>query len=158
MDYNQEAIAADTLLGRGVRYPMPAPPFIRWFKKTITLTIRKPWWGIGIKISKLYAITGIDPEMTNDLTRQKILELQAEHGITFSKIIALAVLNSFFLTWLVRPFAWYLRATMYEDEASWLIYYIVNFTATKSFALIIVSAAGLTVTSPPETSQEEEGS
>ncbi|MDM8176844.1 hypothetical protein QT327_21255 [Olivibacter sp. 47] len=157
---NIEKLAADSLLNRGVRYNMPAPKFLRLlFIKHIPITLRRPYYGISTHISRLYVSTGIDPETTKELTRHKIFELHHSHGKTFSKIIAYAVLNSFFLTWLVRPLAWFFRAFCHEEEFVTMLYIILALSAKKDFVDIIGLAAGMVVTSPAnETSQENEGS
>lgn len=158
MDRKPESLAVDALLNRGVRFEMPLPPFLRWAKKSIAITLRHTYYGISLRISKLYVRCGIDLSLHDSLKIDDVLNLYARHGKAMSRIVALAVLNNVFLLWLVRPVAWLLRNFTTDAKMGTLLAIIIGFSASRDFVNIIYSAAAMTVTTPPEQSQKTKGS
>lgn len=105
-----EHLAAQTLLDRGVKVKISAPVFIRWFKKTITLQLRSPYYGTMIRVSAYYLKTGLTAEELEDLTVEQSLIVMAKSGKEISKAVACAVLNGYCKSKLfTKPLAWYLR-------------------------------------------------
>ena len=89
-----QAKAADTLLERGVRFPIPAPFFLRLFgKKEISVTVRQPKLGTLIYISKGFVAMNIDLAAIDDGDIAKAYNLVAQHGDRMAYIMAAAILN-----------------------------------------------------------------
>lgn len=93
MDKIQQ-LAADTLLERGVRFPIPAPFLLRAFgKKNVSITIHQPKMGTLIAISKGYLDLGIDTTGIDDGDLRAAHELIAKHGKGICKVLAVSLLN-----------------------------------------------------------------
>ena len=121
---NEEQVqkqAANTLLERGVRFPIPAPFLLRVFgKKNVGLTIHQPKMGTLIYLSEGFVSMGIDPATLEDGDIGKAYGLVALHGKVMCRMMAVAVLNS---RWKIRLFAkllgnllrWRLTAKLLAD-------------------------------------------
>lgn len=98
-----QKLAADTLLERGVRFPIPAPFLLRIFgKKVINLTLYPPKMGTLISISKGLVDMEVDPSVLDEGDVGKAYSLIAEHGKAMCRIMAIAVLNG---KWRIKLFS-----------------------------------------------------
>jgi hypothetical protein len=107
--------AANILLDLGVSIPMTAPRLFRLFGlKRIRLTIRRPYWGTMVRISRAWLSLGITAETVKSNSLEDDMKLMSEHGKTVSKIVAYGILRGQFsglfagmlgriLLWRVHP-------------------------------------------------------
>ncbi|NJB36390.1 hypothetical protein [Croceivirga sp. JEA036] len=105
-----EMLAAQTILQRGVKFKIAAPFFIRWLKKSVTITVTAPYYGTLLRISAYYLSTGLKDEKLDQLSVEESLQIMAVHGTTIAKAVACAMLNG---NWsgrlFTKPLAWYLK-------------------------------------------------
>lgn len=145
-------VAAHTLLDRGVRINVRAPWFLRLFgKKEFAVTVRRLRYGVSLAISERLNNVGLD--IKEEITVSDLYRLRQEKGKEFSIVIALALLNSYWLLWLKRPVATYIRAYMTEQNFVGLLFTLISFNSTKDFLNIIDLMRTQIVTNPPMSSQ-----
>jgi len=154
--------AAETMLERGVRVPLPAPRFLRLFgKKTIGITIYQPYLRT-IKTAALLALS--DGFSLNDLTEGKTdaaLQLASKHAETISRIIAVYVLNG---KWRNRLFSRLLGSWLFSRltagrllEVSVAIILMSRYQDFTS-SIRLFKQMSLTMMMPKNLSPEEKGS
>ena len=154
-----EKDAADLLLNRRKKLPVPAPIFLRLFKvKYINFWVKSGTYGTGMRRSSYYAGTNITQEELEDLTVDRATKLFALHGDVVSKMIAVSILNGWISGFLfTRLLAFYLRwnaePVYMLGMCNWLLFQ----GSTKDFINTIRSAYHLTVTAPT-LSQKAKGS
>ena len=159
MDQQTESFAAETLLERGVRVPIPTPFFFKWFgKKRMFIRLYQPYFGTLLRISRYYLSTGVTAEQLKEIEHEAALKLCAVHGPTFCKIIAVGLLNGFIAGALfTRPLAWCLRWSLKPEAMCALTFHLVVFGGTADFMNIIRSVKLMKITEP-NLSQKSQGS
>lgn len=159
MSQQTESFAAETLLEKGVRVPIPAPFFFRWFgKKQITVRLYQPCFGTLLRISRYYLTTGVTEDQLKEINQEGAMMLCRDHGKTFSKIVATAMLNGFISgTIFTRPLAWVLLWSLKPELICGLIRLLVIFGGTAPFMSIIRSVNQMKITAP-NLSQKSQGS
>lgn len=144
-----EKFAADTILQKGVKIKIPAPFFIRWFRKTITLTLSSPFEGTMHRVSSYYLSTGMTMELLEGLTTEEALKLQLKHGKTISKAVAVAILNGYWSGMiLTKPLAWYLRWHLKANELYVLTTTLLIFGGVQDFMNTTRSVRKMKLTTP----------
>jgi len=89
--------AANILLDQGVSIPMTAPWLFRLFgKKQIRLTIRRPYWGTMVRVSRAWLSIGVDSKTIAKNTLEDDLLLIQAHGKTVATIVAYGFLRGWF--------------------------------------------------------------
>ena len=89
---------SNILLDQGVNIPMIAPLLFRIVgKKTIELTIRRPYWGTMVRISKLWLSMGVKAKDIATNTLEDDLLLIQDHGLKVATIVALGFLRGRFM-------------------------------------------------------------
>lgn len=154
-----EKYAADTILQRGVKVKIPAPFVLRLFrKKHIHLILKSPYEGTMHRVASYYLSTGITTDALEGITLEKALELQAKHGKTISKAIAVALLNGYVKGWLfTKMLAHYLRWHLKPEELFTLTTLIVVHGGVQDFINTTKSVRKLTLTAPKK-GQKVQGS
>jgi len=98
--YAVEEMAADSILKRGVRFPIPAPFFLRLLgKKKTHVTITQMFLGTELRVAKLALQLTREPDQMDEVEKYKYL---LENHKTILKIVALSTLNMkhpFVLMW-----------------------------------------------------------
>lgn len=155
-----EKDAADILLDRRKRLPMPAPFFLKWFgKKEIGLWVKLTRAGTSYRISRYYAQLGVTQETLENLTIDEALKLHATKGVILSKMIACAVLNGYVSGYLLTPaLAWYIRWNADQIYQQAIINWLILHGDVAHFISIIRSAHRMTVTMPILSQQKTKGS
>lgn len=154
MNADIEKKAAEILLKRGVKVPVTAPLFLRIFrKKTINLIITSPTSNTYLRISHKFLKMDVNPDKDIDL--KEAYEVYVKHGKKESEILALALLNSFFLYWLHKPFAWWLRCNITEAEINYLYQLIVVYGGIQDFINTIRIIHSTRMTKPMNLSQKK---
>ena len=99
--------AADTILRKGVRVPVLAPPLLfRIFgKRRMSITLRQPSFNGLLIISRLVVEMGLSPDEFKDLTTAECYKLIDRHGEKVAQIIAVSVLRWPPLIWGYKRFA-----------------------------------------------------
>jgi hypothetical protein len=144
-----EKSVADTILQKGVAITLPAPFFIRWFKKTISVTITNPYEGTLHRVARYYLSTGLTADDLEGLTIEKALELHVKHSKAISKAVAVAVLNGYIKGWLFTKFlAWYLRWNASPQALLKLVAILVTYGGTEDFITITKSVRKMKLTTP----------
>jgi len=101
-DLDSQREVANILLDLGVTIPMTAPRLFRWFgKKQVRLTIRRPYWGTMVRISRSWLSIGISAETIKTNTLEDDMKLMQQHGKTVARIVAYGSLRG----WLSGLFA-----------------------------------------------------
>lgn len=133
-DAATERMAAETILQRGVKVKIPAPWFIRWFKKTVTLRLSSPYEGTMFRVSAYYLSTGLTDDKLEDITIEQSLTLMSIHGKAISKAVACAILNGYLKGKLfTKPLAWYLRWHLKPRELFALTTALLLYGGTADF-------------------------
>jgi len=152
--------AADTLLERGVRFPIPAPFLLRIFgKKTVNLTVYRPKMGTLIYISKGFVGMEIDATTIEDGDVAQAYALVAKHGKEMSRLMAVAILNG---NWRIKLFAgmlgkwlqWQLNAELLAT----LFMIITNLSGVQYFTSTIRYLPGMNMMKRRNLSPVEDGS
>ena len=144
-----EQYAADTILQKGVKVKIPAPFFIRWFRKTITLMLTSPFEGTMHRVAHYYLSTGITMDIIEGLTTEKALALQVKHSKTISKAVAVAILNNYWTGKLfTKPLAWYLRWHLTAKELYVLTTTLLVFGGVQDFINTTKSVRKMKLTTP----------
>lgn len=155
---NTEFIATQTILHKGVRIPVRTPWFLRFFKKTISLTITSPYEGTMHRIANYYLSTGISIDELENITTEQALELQLKHGKAINKAIACAILNGYWSGILfTKPLAAYLRWNAKPQELFTMLSLLLLYGGVEDF----MSTTKLVRTmklSTPRMGQNQKGS
>lgn len=129
-----ERLAAETILQRGVKVKIPAPWFIRWFKKSWVVVLKSPFEGTMLRVSTYYLSTGLKDEKLENITTEETLQLMQVHGKAISRAVACAILNGYWKgKLLTRPFAWYLRWHLTAQEIFGLTTALLLYGGTADF-------------------------
>ena len=144
-----EKFAADTILQKGVKVKVPAPFFIRWFKKTIALKLSSPLEGTMHRVASYYLATGMTQDQLESLTTEEALQLQIKHGKTISRAVAVAILNGYWSgKLLTKPLAWYLRWHLKPRELYVLTTTLLLFGGVQDFINTTKSVRQMKLTTP----------
>ncbi len=135
---NVQMEGADVLLDVGISLPFFKIPFTR---KMVRLTMRRPFLGTQIRITKLYLKIGVAYEDMQDFTQDEELAFIANHSKKVTRMLALAICRGQISGFLFhRPLALLMR-WLCDDRflfaASMQLLGLLN---TKSFTIIISSA------------------
>lgn len=113
MDATLEIKAAQNILQKGVEIIIPAPFFMRLFrKKTLKLKIGMPSAGLSLRVIERRLKMNITDDELADLTVDKALALQVKHSYDVAYMVALLVLGGKKRGWFARPLASYLLNKM----------------------------------------------
>lgn len=86
--------AAETMLERGVRVPLPAPRFLRLFgKKTIGVVVHQPYLRTLFTASSFALSAGFSLDKLEQGETDAALKLVNQHAKTIARIIAVYLLN-----------------------------------------------------------------
>jgi hypothetical protein len=153
---NTEKRAAEVLLDRGVSWPVQAPWFLRIFgKKKVRLSVRALKLGTLLELSLLYAEMGIDPEDMKNNPH----ELIRKHLKTVCRITALCILNSEVkIKLFTKPLARYIRWAFTGNMLFEVMFFIITYSAVKSFSNTIRLIGDLSMTAPKNLSPKDQGS
>ena len=144
-----EKFAADTILQKGVKIKIPAPFFIRWFRKHISLSLTSPFEGTMHRVASYYLSTGMTMDLLEGLTTEEALNLQLKHGKTISKAVAVAILNGYWSGMiLTKPLAWYLRWHLKSSELYVLTTTLLIFGGVQDFMNTTRSVRKMKLTTP----------
>jgi hypothetical protein len=148
-----EIKTVDTLLDKGVRVAIPAPFFLRLFRKrSITVNVKRPVLGNMLRISKLYLQMKVEAN-ENDLGGWiKTLETCA---VPVSRICAIGMLRGRYSGWLfTKPLARYLRWNMTTRDLANLAAILVSLSGYQDFTNTIKLLGLMRMTQPKNLSQE----
>lgn len=150
MNAKIEQEAAEIILDRRKRLPMPAPFFLRWFgKKEIGFWVKANRAGTGYRISRYYAQLGVTQEVLEKLTVDEALKLHAAKGFLVSKMLACAILNGYFSGWLfTKLLAFYIRENSDYMYQLGLVNWLLLHGELSYFISTIRSVSKLRVTMP----------
>lgn len=150
MERQIEKDAADILLERRKRLPLPAPFFLKWFGvKYISAWVKLGTYGTGLRRSSYYASMGIKQDELDNLTVDKATLLFAVHGKALSKMVAVSILNGWISGFLfTRLLALYLRWNAEQPNMFGIVNWLIYYGDTTDFINTIRSAYLLTVTQP----------
>lgn len=143
-----ELLAADVLLERGVKFNLPAPLPLRMLgKKELFFTVRYLTLGTIIRISRLYLKTGITADQLESMDHENVHELVESNAAIFSRISAVAILNSYI--WgklLARPLSWYLMHKLTLSKLCTLSYLLVIMCRVQDFTTTIRLISSMRIT------------
>lgn len=153
-----EQLAADTILQRGVKFKLAAPWYIRWFKKSISVTLRCPSLGTMMQVSSHYLATGIKSHEIEEVTIEQSLALMSIHGKALSKALACALLNGRLKSWLfTKMLANYLRWHCKPSALFALVTALTIYGGAADFMNTTRSVRHMTATTP-KLGQKNQGS
>ena len=154
-----ERLAADQILEKGVRMQLRAPFLFRLFgKRTVGLTVRAPYIGTMIRVSRLYLNTGITDDKLNDISHEEAHALMAVHGVSISKAVACAWLNGYFLGWLfTKLLARYIRNHATAKELMVVTTMLLIYGGVSDFINTTRSVRDMKMTAPMK-GQKTQGS
>ena len=139
--------AANILLDLGVSIPMTAPRLFRWFgKKQIRLTIRRPYWGTMVRISREWLSMGLTAEELRNNLLEDDLKLIKIHGKTVATIVAYGALrgpvSELFAPLLGRLLLWKVHPVLLVEAA----FKLVTLSRVEDFTSTIRLLATMDVT------------
>ncbi|MDO6808085.1 hypothetical protein Q4603_05680 [Zobellia galactanivorans] len=153
-----ERRAAENILQRGVKFKIAAPWYIRWFKKTITLKVKSPYYGTLMRASAYYLSTGLKDHQIEDVTVEQSVALMSVHGKALSKAVAVSVLNGKWKGLLfTKPLARYLRWHMTAQEMCAIVTMLLVYGGTSDFMNTTRSVRLMKATTP-KLGQKVQGS
>jgi hypothetical protein len=121
-----ELQAANSLLKRGLRYPIPAPLFFRLLgKKKFSIDITQLCAGTELRICAILAEKGITEEKVN---KAEPAQLMVEHYNDIVKIVALASLNEFAIS---RLAMWW-RTKLLKGISVWRLWEL--YTSVRQYS------------------------
>ncbi|WP_286882939.1 hypothetical protein [Sphingobacterium sp. UBA5980] len=92
---------AQVILEKGSRFEVPAPFFLRLFrKKTITFTLHDPTAAICLELTAMRLSMGVTDEEFEKMSVEGGLKMIVEHGETVARMIALGILRGKTRNWL----------------------------------------------------------
>lgn len=130
---NEQQLAADTLLERGLPLPVRAPLFLRLlgFK---TLVCYQPTAGNLIRINKIYLKTGITTSAFKEISLKDAQIFSVEHGFKLCKIIAICLTRGWLAPLLFSNIiAWHLLFNLKPKQMSAAAIAIVQYGGTDVF-------------------------
>ena len=139
--------AADVLLDLGVSIPVRAPRLLRWLgKREMRLTIRRPYYGTMVRISKAWLSMGVTAESISRNSLEDDLKLIGEHGRTVANIVALGILrgkfSGHFAGLLARWLMWHMHPSLMVESA----YRLVTLSKVEDFTTTIRLLGAMNVT------------
>lgn len=150
---NTEQKAASILLDRGVGWKVPAPWPLSIFRRQVMLVIKPLRLGTLLELSRLYASMYIDPRELEKDPHALIRGIPVA-----SRIAAVCVLNSPLKIKLFSGIvARFIKKRFTADMLLEMMLFIVTYSGTSAFTTIIRLVAGMRMTSP-NLSHEDQGS
>lgn len=148
-----EIKTVETLLDKGVRVEIPAPFFLRWFKKkTLNLVVKRP------SSQTLYTISGMYMKMKQECNNMEASNIEEAHQLLIncmipsSRIIAYGIAPYCTSTGLRnRILAWYLRKHLNTRQLADLLSIVISLSGVHDFCNIIRLITGLRMTMPRTT-------
>jgi hypothetical protein len=145
-------------LQRGVKFKIAAPWYLRWLRKTLTLTLRSPYQGTLMRASAYYLSTGLKEHQLEDITVEQSLALMNVHGKALTMAVATAVLNGYWKGKLfTKILARYLRWNLTAQQISALVTALLIHGGTSDFMNTTRSVRMLRATKP-KLGHESQGS
>lgn len=156
-----ERHAADTILERGVRVKLPAPLFLRPFRREINLILRQPRYGTLLYVARISLKAGFDVSKLDNGDINSAHEIISKYAKPVARIAAVLFLDS---KWRIRLFSrvmakwliWKLTPRKMAEIAILAVAYggIEDFTTT----IRLIGAMRMKATGPRNLSQKENGS
>ncbi len=154
-----EKAAAETILQRGVNFRIAAPWYIKWFKKTVPITLRSPYQGTLMRASAYYLSTGLKDHQLEDITVEQSLALMSVHGKALSMAVATSVLNGYWKGKIfTKMLARYLRWNLTAQQMAALVSTILIYGGTSDFMDTTRSVRMMKMTTPKLGQKENQGS
>lgn len=156
-----ERQAADTILEKGVRVQLPAPFFLRLFKKEIILVLRQPRFGTMLHVASVSLKAGFEIEKLQTGELNAAHESVSQYARPLARIAAYLFLNGkwkikFFSKLLANWLLWKLTPRRMAEIAILAVAYggIQDFTTT----IRLIGAMTMNVTAPKNLSHNKSGS
>lgn len=157
---DQELKAANILLKRGVKVPIPAPLFLQvitlFIVRKINLEIKDLKLETLLKISRLFSLMDVDP--SKELTVNQAYDLLLKHRKKVSKIVAYAMLDKDYLYWLSPILSYIIRTRLSSKEVSYLLKISILYSGIEDFMSTIRSIRAMKITTPMNLSQDQKTS
>ncbi|MHC5309136.1 hypothetical protein ACYSNM_03495 [Myroides sp. LJL116] len=157
---DQELKAANILLKRGVKVPIPAPLFLQvitlFIVRKINLEIKDLKLSTLLKISRLFSLMDIDP--SKELTVAQAYDLLLKHRKKVSRIVAYAMLDKDYLYWLSPILSYIIRTRLSSKEVSYLLKISILYSGIEDFMSTIRSIRAMKITTPMNLSQDQKTS
>jgi len=145
----EELKASEVLLDLGVALPIRPLRFFNSKKKQKSITIRRPYMGGLIRMSKQCLEIGITYEEMKDYTQDQDIEFIAKHGKAVSRIVACAIVRGYFTYMLFGGLvAWWLRWRVHPIFLSEAMFQLFKNIYVKSFTNIINLAELINLMTP----------
>lgn len=157
---NIEQQAAKRILESGVRVPIPAPLFLRVFgKKQVKITIRQPYMGTLMHISRLATAKGFTLVDIDQGDEEALHKLAANHAKTMARIVAVAMLNRKALIMLFsRLLGSWLLWKLKPPKLTEIVMTLVLLCGYQDFTSSIRLIRRLRMTKPKNLSPKDQGS
>jgi len=155
-----ERRAAETILERGVRVPIPAPRFLRLLgKKQIKVMIRQSHLGTLEHFSTLELKEGFSFEGIDSGNLDAAHEMISKHGKTVRKLLAIVILDSRLKIWLFSDLlASWLKWKLTPKRLLEVFLVAVTISGVEDFTNTIRLIRSMRVTMPRNLSPTSKGS
>lgn len=149
--------AADTILGRGVRFRIPAPLFLRLIGiRSVGVTLKPPHYGTMIAFANSAVAMGIDVSTLADGDIGQCHALMAKHGDGLTRVIAIAILRT---KWRIRLFTGLVANWLkWSLTAQRMMELFLLYTLQSNLQDFITTIRYLQVQNPMERTKEKEKS
>lgn len=145
----EELRASEMLLDLGVAIPLRPLRFFNSEKKPRTVTVRRPYPGGLIRMSRQRMKIGVTHKEMEDYTTDQNIAFIAEHGKAASLIVAGAIVRGY-LTYKLfgRSVAWWLRWRVHPVFLSEAMFQLMENADIRPFKNIIKLAEAMSLTKP----------
>ena len=154
-----ETEVAEALLDVGVSLPLLALkiPFVKKRVPILRVTMRRPYLGTLIRMSRIYLRLGVTYDEMTGFTREQEAEFMAEHGRDMARMVALAICRGRLSGWLFSGLLAKVILWRCDDRyvfAAGLMFR--SLLGTRSFRNIIRSAERMNPMQPRLSRKERE--
>lgn len=129
------------------------------FGYTPRLTMKAPYAGALLRISRLYLSMGIEKKSLENMTYEQVMEMHVRHGKSIAQMVAYAIARGYWSGILIAPLLtyillWRMKPAMLHE--AW--YQLLSMLDTKSFIRIIRSADQINLMKPRLSQHLKKGS
>ena len=149
MIHREELTVSERILDLGVRIPIRPLRFLDFKRKPRAVTIRQPYGGSLIRISRMFLKIGVTFEEMKDYNTDQNIAFMAKHATAVSYMVAAAIVRGCFgyrmFGWAV---AWWLRWRVHPVFLSEAMFQLMKNMDINPFQNIIRLAELMRMTKP----------
>jgi hypothetical protein len=146
---SEEFKASDLILDLGVSIPLRPLRFLDFKKELRKITVRRPYTGGLIRMSKQFLEIGVTHEEMKDYSIDQNISFMAKHGKAVSRLVAGAIARGYFSYLLFgRLVAWWLRWRVHPVFLSEAMFQLMENADIRPFKNIIKLVQAINLMKP----------